>query len=442
MWRASASPTPSAMPGALPAASRAPLPDASPTFLRDLSRGRLLRLCQDHLDRAGEWATSRAAGCRICCCRWVPHRSATSSARISDAACVSAIGISATNVTTAQMAGAQGSITGTLFDMPAGPTAFALGRGMAFDVRAVCTRHIPQLRRRGRLSMPRFPPGAASRCVEIFGETPHSGPQGPANRPGGEHQRRIRYSDYNLKRRRRGLDLFGRSRLETGRKHHLPRPVSAGHSRAQCRRTVRRPNLELHLLQRSVRQSWRRQPRKAVRRCVTSVWRRECRPQMCSSRAAQGANLTGNVSGGNPNLAAEKSRNPHSRHRDHAAIRARSCPQRRLFQHQREWRHRPVGRWSDQYLQFVLQYAAGREQHLLQGVQTAIPTAAPSRPRSMSRVNLANTVGASRRRRVWISRANMVSDIDWGLLSNQSNFHVNTDWTWTTEYLPRRRSRS
>jgi iron complex outermembrane receptor protein len=43
------------------------------------------------------------------------------------AACVSAIGVNSTTVTTAQMAGAQGSITGTAFDMPAGPVSFALG---------------------------------------------------------------------------------------------------------------------------------------------------------------------------------------------------------------------------------------------------------------------------------------------------------------------------
>jgi len=42
-------------------------------------------------------------------------------------ACVSAIAVNSTTVTTAQMAGAQGSITGSLFDMPAGPVAFALG---------------------------------------------------------------------------------------------------------------------------------------------------------------------------------------------------------------------------------------------------------------------------------------------------------------------------
>src|SRR5206468_11538254 len=43
------------------------------------------------------------------------------------AACVTAIAINSTPVPTAQMAGAQGSVTGTLFDLPAGPVAFALG---------------------------------------------------------------------------------------------------------------------------------------------------------------------------------------------------------------------------------------------------------------------------------------------------------------------------
>ena len=43
------------------------------------------------------------------------------------AACVKAIAVTSTNVTNAQQAGAQGSVSGTLFDMPAGPVAFALG---------------------------------------------------------------------------------------------------------------------------------------------------------------------------------------------------------------------------------------------------------------------------------------------------------------------------
>jgi outer membrane receptor protein involved in Fe transport len=42
-------------------------------------------------------------------------------------ACVTAIAVNSTTVTTAQMAGAQGSVTGTLFDMPAGAVSFALG---------------------------------------------------------------------------------------------------------------------------------------------------------------------------------------------------------------------------------------------------------------------------------------------------------------------------
>jgi outer membrane receptor protein involved in Fe transport len=43
------------------------------------------------------------------------------------AACVTAIAVNSTTVTTAQMAGAQGSVTGTLFDLPAGAVSFALG---------------------------------------------------------------------------------------------------------------------------------------------------------------------------------------------------------------------------------------------------------------------------------------------------------------------------
>jgi outer membrane receptor protein involved in Fe transport len=42
-------------------------------------------------------------------------------------ACVTAISITSSNITSAQMAGAQASITGTLFDMPAGAAAFAVG---------------------------------------------------------------------------------------------------------------------------------------------------------------------------------------------------------------------------------------------------------------------------------------------------------------------------
>ncbi len=77
---------------------------------------------------SGRTAASRAAGCRT------SLLSVGGAAPVCNifgqnisAACVSAIGITSTNVTTAQMAGAQASVTGTMFDMPAGPVAFALG---------------------------------------------------------------------------------------------------------------------------------------------------------------------------------------------------------------------------------------------------------------------------------------------------------------------------
>lgn len=55
------------------------------------------------------------------------------------AACINTIGITSTNLTSAQMAGAQASVTGTAFDMPAGPVAFALG----LEWRSTAAEYIP-----------------------------------------------------------------------------------------------------------------------------------------------------------------------------------------------------------------------------------------------------------------------------------------------------------
>ena len=106
---------------------RGTLPSVSPTFLKDLSY-------DVYYDYAKTTNTERQSGSVSRSRLQDSLLSVGTAAPVCDifgqnitAACVTAIGINSTTVTTAQMAGAQGSVTGTLFDMPAGPVAFALG---------------------------------------------------------------------------------------------------------------------------------------------------------------------------------------------------------------------------------------------------------------------------------------------------------------------------
>jgi len=106
---------------------RGSLPDASPYFLKDMSY-------DIYYDYAKTVLTERENGNVSRSKLQDSLLSAGGAAPVCDifgqnisAACVKAIAVTSTNVTSAQQAGAQGSISGTAFDMPAGPVAFALG---------------------------------------------------------------------------------------------------------------------------------------------------------------------------------------------------------------------------------------------------------------------------------------------------------------------------
>ena len=123
---------------------RGTLPDVSHEFLRDMTY-------DVYYDYAKTTDTERQNGASAQPPAGCPavggvgrRRSATSSARTSSAACVSAIGISSITVTNAQMAGAQASVSGTMFDMPAGPGCLR-GRRMALDRGAVRAGYLPGL---------------------------------------------------------------------------------------------------------------------------------------------------------------------------------------------------------------------------------------------------------------------------------------------------------
>ena len=107
---------------------RGTLPDASPSFLRDLSWDVYYDYAKTTLTERQNGSVSRS---RLQDSLLRPN---ANTAPVCDifgqnitAACVTAISVTSSNITSAQMAGAQGSVNGTLFDMPAGPVAFALG---------------------------------------------------------------------------------------------------------------------------------------------------------------------------------------------------------------------------------------------------------------------------------------------------------------------------
>ncbi|HWA00276.1 MAG TPA: TonB-dependent receptor [Caulobacterales bacterium] len=114
------------------------------------------------------------------------------------AACVNAIRISATNVTKAEMQGAAATLTGSLFDLPAGPIDFALGT----EWREQSARFVPDsfLASGDVVGFnPALPTNGSESVEEVFGEV-----RVPilAHLPGAERLNlnlAYRYSDYDLK---------------------------------------------------------------------------------------------------------------------------------------------------------------------------------------------------------------------------------------------------
>ncbi len=133
-------------------------------------------------------------------------------------ACVTAIAVTSTNVTSAQSAGAQGSITGTLFDLPAGPVSMALGGEWRSHRGPVCSRPVPLLRRRGGLQC-----RAAHQRLRVrarsFRRSARAAAEGcPPDRTA-QPQRRLPQFGLQPEGRGRCVDLFAGHGLE-GRSQH------------------------------------------------------------------------------------------------------------------------------------------------------------------------------------------------------------------------------
>lgn len=106
---------------------RGALPDASADFLKDLSYDIYYNYAKTVLTERQNGNVSRSklqdsllsVGSAAPVCNIFGQNIST--------ACLAQISVNSTNITSAQMAGAQGSVNGTAFELPAGPVAFAFG---------------------------------------------------------------------------------------------------------------------------------------------------------------------------------------------------------------------------------------------------------------------------------------------------------------------------
>jgi iron complex outermembrane receptor protein len=408
---------------------RGTLPDASPTFLRDLS-------WDIYYDYAKTTLTERENG-NVSRSRLQDSLlSVGGAAPVCDIfgqnitpACVTAIGISATNVTSAQMAGAQGSVTGTLFDMPAGPVAFALGG----EWRSTAAQFVPDtfLSSGDVAGFNAALPTKGSESVrEIFGETRvpilKDMPIAQAVSINGA----FRYSDYNLK----GVGAVWT--YSGGLDWKLDENISF---RGQYQRAIRAPNVgELYGGQ-TLGFTAFNDPcgnlATAAQKASATV-RSICQAQGVPAAnvftsAVQPVTLVGNVSGGNPNLAAEKS--------ETLTLGTVITPQ-----------FLPGLAVSVDYFSINVNGAIGQLGgglvntgnlcfNTLQDANSIYCKAFNRDPNTGAvtapayvQVNNANTGALKTQGLDFEGQYGL--DVDWGVWSTQSNLRVITDWSWTTEF--------
>lgn len=410
---------------------RGTLPDVSSSFLRDLSydvyynyskttlterqsgsvsRSRL----QDALLRVGG-ANGPAPVCNIFGQNITP-------------ACVSAISITSTNVTTAQMAGAQGSVSGTLFDMPAGPVAFALGG----EWRSTSAQYVPDsfLSSGDVAGFNAALPTRGSESVrEAFGELRVPVIKDVPLIQSLSLNGAFRHSDYNL------TGVGGVWTYSLGTDWKVDDNVAF---RGQYQRSIRAPNVGELFGGQTLNFTNVQDP------CgnLTGAANRTAAIQaICLAQGVPSGNvfsglvqpspLVGNVSGGNPNLAAEASETITFG----AVITPEFVPGLALS----------VDWFSIGINGAIAQLGGGFTNTLnlcyttLQNANSIYcrainrdPNTGAIAPPLYAQVNLANT-GAAKTQGVDISGLYSF-DLGGGWLTNQSNLSIKTDWTWTTEF--------
>jgi outer membrane receptor protein involved in Fe transport len=407
---------------------RGTLPDASPTFLHDLSYDIYYDYAKTVLTERENGNVSRSrlqdnllsvGGAAPVCNIFGQNISA---------ACVTAISITATNVTSAQMAGAQGSVTGTLFDMPAGPVALALGG----EWRSTSAQYVPdQFLSSGDVAgfNAALPTKGYESVREAFGEVRvpllKDMPLVQALSISGA----FRNSDYNLKGVGNVWTYSG------GADWRIDDNITF---RGQYQRAIRAPNVgELYggqtLNFTAFQDPCGNQPAAAKQTAAVAAI---CRAQGVPAAnvftpAVQPANLVGNVSGGNPNLSAEKSETITFG----TILTPEFVPGLAVS----------VDYFSIDVNGAIAQLGGGLVNtgnlcyYTLADANSIYCKAFNRDPNTGAitapgyvQVNLANTGAA--KTQGWDFEGQYNFELDWGMLGDKSNLHIDTDWTWTTEF--------
>ncbi|HWU56244.1 MAG TPA: TonB-dependent receptor, partial [Rhizomicrobium sp.] len=345
------------------------------------------------------------------------------------AACVNAIAITSTNVTSAQMAGAQASITGTLFDMPAGAVPFALGG----EWRSTSAQYVPdQFLASGDVAgfNAALPTKGYESVRELFGEV---GVPLLKDMPLVQSliaKGAFRYSDYNLQ----GIGAVWT--YSGGAEWKANNSVSF---RGSYQRSIRAPNVGELFGGQTLNFTSFNDPcgnlasaAQKASAAVAAICRAQGVPAAnVFTSAVQPATLVGNVSGGNPNLAAEKSETITFG----TVLTPDFVPGLALSI---DWYSIGVN-GAIAPLGGGLVNTGNLCYNILQDPNGIYCKAFNRDPNSGAitapgyvQVNNANTGALKTQGIDFAGQYNF--DVDWGVWTDQSHFAVTTNWTWTTEF--------
>ncbi len=405
---------------------RGTLPDVSPTFLRDLSYDMYYNYSKTTLTERQNGSVSRsrlqdallsAGGAAPVCNIFGQNISA---------ACVTAIGITSTNVTTAQMAGAQASVTGTLFDLPAGPVAFALGG----EWRATSAQYVPDsFLSSGDVAgfNAALPTKGSQSAREAFGEMRIPIVKDVPLIQSFSLNGAFRHSDYNLK------GVGGVWTYSLGADWKIDDNIGF---RGQYQRAIRAPNVGELFGGQTLNFTNVVDPCAAAANAGNAAIRAICLAQGVPSAnvftgLVQPSPLVGNVSGGNPNLAAEASETITLG----TVITPEFVPGLALS----------VDFFSIGINGAIAQLGGGFTNALnlcyttLQQASSIYcqainrdPNTGAIAPPLYAQVNLANT-GAAKTQGLDFA-AQYAYDMNWGWMSDTSSLGLSTNWSWTTQF--------
>ena len=342
------------------------------------------------------------------------------------AACVSAIGISATNVTSAQAAGAQGSVTGTLFDLPAGPVSFALGG----EWRSTAAQYVPDtFLSSGDVAgfNAALPTKGYESVREVFGE---------ARVPLVKDVPLIQQLSLNGAFRNSDYNLTGVGDVWTyslGSDWKVDENISF---RGQYQRAIRAPNVGELFGGQTLNFTAFVDPCAQTANAGNATIKALCLAQGVPAAAfatpgVQPASLVGNVSGGNPNLQAEQSETLTFG----TVITPEAIPGLAVSV---DWFSIDVNGAIGQ-LGGGLVNTSNLCFNTLQNANSIYckafnrdPNTGAVAPPLYVQVNNANT-GALKTQGLDFE-GQYTYDLGFGWLSNDSSLHLSTDWTWTTEF--------